>query len=1022
MLRITVSESSQAALNYFGQSLSRGDYYMEGQEIAGSWGGIGAQRLGLRGAAEKEVFALLLENKRPDGSALTSKTIENRRPGYDFTFDVPKSVSILHLLTGDERIVSAMRAAITATMIEMEGEMHARVRKGGMFKDRKTGNMIWADFVHLTSRPTLLPPEVEKSFLARNPWMASFRDSKGRLSIPDPHLHAHVFVINATYDAAENLWKAGEFMRLKRDASYYQAAYHSRLAGELQKLGYSIEPTANAFEIAGVARSVIEGFSRRMKEVEEAAKRLGIVSDAQKDGLGALTRRGKVPELGINELKQIWRGLLPASVLAKLDGIETTARRVVNGRAIDDRTMADAGIRFALGHELERVSEVSEKRLLGRALTRTVGHAGVDTVRHVLRANPRLLFAEAEGERHLTTPEVLAEESALLDMVRLGRGQCLPLVPGRHEFQHPIFKANDNGTKEQRAAIDQLLRSSDWIVGLVGRAGTGKTTVLKEMDVAVRGAGKKLLFCAPTAEASRGVLRSEGFANAETVKQFITDPRLHAQMKGAVLWVDEAGMLGNRDMLALLRIAKREGAARVILSGDSRQIRSVPRGDAFQFLEQKGGLSVARLDTIRRQKNPELRAVVDSISKGAIVEAMQSLEKVGSIREADTKNIRKELARDYADKIGQRKTALVISPTHSEGDQVTAVIRDELRARGKIGAKEQTILRTVNLSWTEKQRGCAASFEPGLVVQFKQNAPGFRRSERVMVSAVDARAEKVLVQTNLGTQVQLPLAHAAKFQVYGVREMPVAVGDRLKVTENSLDETGRHRLTNGDLVTVAGFSPSGGVVLENKWTLPRDFGHLAHGYVITADSAQAKTVDAVFLAIGQESLAATDMRRFYVMVSRAREDARIYTDDKEGLMRSAQRESVRLSATDLIGEKRSLEVLRGQQLGEAQALADKARRQQEQAQAQENARRLQQEKVKAAEAERVRRLEIERARAVEEAARRQREQAQAQERARRIQMENAKALAEHARRQREVAIRTANQTQRSRRPGITHER
>jgi len=92
MLRITQSESPEAAKKYFGQSLRRGDYYLEGQELAGNWGGKAAKMLGLDGPVKERFFGKMLENIRPDGHRLTIRTVENRRPGYDFTFDVPKSV------------------------------------------------------------------------------------------------------------------------------------------------------------------------------------------------------------------------------------------------------------------------------------------------------------------------------------------------------------------------------------------------------------------------------------------------------------------------------------------------------------------------------------------------------------------------------------------------------------------------------------------------------------------------------------------------------------------------------------------------------------------------------------------------------------------------------------------------------------------------------------------------------------------------------------------------------------------
>ncbi len=117
MLRITQQDSSQGAKRYYGSA----DYYSEGQEIIGSWGGRAAERLGLQGVVDKESFDRLCDNLDPrDGKPLTVRTRSERTVGYDFTFSVPKSVSLLYALTGDREILAAFRAAVDETMREIE--------------------------------------------------------------------------------------------------------------------------------------------------------------------------------------------------------------------------------------------------------------------------------------------------------------------------------------------------------------------------------------------------------------------------------------------------------------------------------------------------------------------------------------------------------------------------------------------------------------------------------------------------------------------------------------------------------------------------------------------------------------------------------------------------------------------------------------------------------------------------------------------------------------------------------------
>src|SRR5271165_5353439 len=137
MIRITQQDNAGAAKKYY----STADYYSEGQEIVGSWGGKGASRLGLEGTVDKFSFERLCDNLDPrTGEPLTVRTRTERRVGYDFTFSVPKSVSLLYAMSGDQDIMGAFRAAVDDTMREMEAEIKTRIRVDHQDTDRTTGN------------------------------------------------------------------------------------------------------------------------------------------------------------------------------------------------------------------------------------------------------------------------------------------------------------------------------------------------------------------------------------------------------------------------------------------------------------------------------------------------------------------------------------------------------------------------------------------------------------------------------------------------------------------------------------------------------------------------------------------------------------------------------------------------------------------------------------------------------------------------------------------------------------------
>ena len=171
MLRITQNTHVGGAKSYY----STADYYSEGQELTGRWRGEAARRLGLQGDVKQADWDALCDNRHPQtGEQLTARLRADRTVGYDFNFHVPKSVSLLYAMTRDERILDAFRDAVDGTMHDMEAEMLTRVRKGGKNENRRTGNMAWGEFIHFTSRPVD--------------------------GVPDPHLHAHCFVFNTTFD------------------------------------------------------------------------------------------------------------------------------------------------------------------------------------------------------------------------------------------------------------------------------------------------------------------------------------------------------------------------------------------------------------------------------------------------------------------------------------------------------------------------------------------------------------------------------------------------------------------------------------------------------------------------------------------------------------------------------------------------------------------------------------------------------------------------------------------------------
>src|ERR1700737_2023023 len=273
MIRIAKSHSAVEAEKYFDLALKTSDYYAKEQ---GTWGGKGAERLGLKGKVERKDFVSLAGNKVPGtGKRLTLRQnttreeklrdketgipildtetgkpittqVSNRRAGYDFTFSVPKSVSLYLAVNGDKVVEELIGEALGQTMTEIEARMETKVRKGYQQDNRPSPNIIYAKFIHSETRPVD--------------------------GIPDPHYHIHVFAMNATFDEVEQQWKALEIGNTVADRVFFEAHFNHLVATKLQAGGYGIRRTESHFELASVSRELVEKFSRRTNLIEQLAR------------------------------------------------------------------------------------------------------------------------------------------------------------------------------------------------------------------------------------------------------------------------------------------------------------------------------------------------------------------------------------------------------------------------------------------------------------------------------------------------------------------------------------------------------------------------------------------------------------------------------------------------------------------------------------------------------------------------------------------------------------------------------
>jgi conjugative relaxase-like TrwC/TraI family protein len=884
MIRINTIANAAAAKAYYGLA----DYMIEGSEQEAHWHGKGAELLGLRGRVDQNVFEVLCDNINPtNGKQLTAKHIENRRVGYDFTFSVPKSVSLLHAIGADDRIPQEFRAAVADTMAEMEREMSTRVRKKGADVDRTTGNMVWTDFLHHTSRPIN--------------------------GTPDPQLHVHAVVFNATFDREEGQWKAGQFGELKANAPYFQAVFRVRLANRLKAIGYDIKQKKDDFEIVGVPERTLKEFSRRTGLIEKLADQLGIVKPESKAKLGATSREPKKEGQTWRSLVAGWEKRLKEGELRTIQSTVLKSHREPVKLEFDNRGALD----WALRHLLERNSVVGQRELLTTALRYGIGHVTLDGLHDELGKRKDLIRRDLGGQSLVSTQGVLNEEKRIVAFAQKGRGRYRPLQPTAHygreagltatvaeaDKAHPattppfgqvvIAKSSYNPlnslTPTQAAAARHALQSRDRLILIRGAAGTGKTTMTRALLEQVN---VPWVILAPSAQASRGVLRSDGFQEAETLAKFLIDAPTQEKARNGLIVLDEASLAGAHDMTRLVETADHLNA-RVLLLGDRRQHKSVARGDVLALLEGRAGLPVAEVSEIKRQSG-EYKAAVALASKGNVSGAIQKLDKLGWVQEADHfPDLENMVADEYVAATKAGKSVLVVSPTHAEGDKVTAAIRERLKKEGKLDGTEQRVgaLESANLTQAQREDAETLKAHEGSQACFVRHGlvPAGKR-----ITITEENAEALAKQ-------------GSRFVVYTPRDLDLAKGDLLRATAGIKDTDGK-RIDNGTMLTYLGTTDTGKLRVETasgaKRTLPADVGHLQHGYVTTSHSAQGRTVQRVLIHAPTATFGAVDKATGYVAISRGKEKATIFTDDKEELLAAANRERPRLLASELVRRPR----------------------------------------------------------------------------------------------------------------------
>ena len=848
-------------------------YYKQDDTVKGEWQGKLAASLGLSGEVAPLEFSRLTEGKHPqteeqmvkhregkeytnaDGSV--TKPVEHRA-GWDATFSAPKSVSLTALVGGDDGVREAHRAAVTTALEELEKYTHARI--GGNNPAEQTGKFIAAKFEHDTARPV-------------NGYAA-------------PQLHTHAIIFNVT-ERADGSTRALQPQALFESQNYATAVYQSALTYQLRRLGYEIEPgQSGAPEVKGYSQPYLDASSPRSQQIKEQMERAGFQGPEAAQIAAHATRDRK-------------QTLTPAEVLAahkemaadfgnQPERVVAAARERALSQAQGTGLQGDArgAVAFAKEKVFEREAVADERIIMREALRRGMGEVSFSEVQSEFqRRREEGEFRSVQGQKHssgrsFTTPETIAAERANVRHVLEGRDAAKPMLSDSAAEKQA--QSRDFLNDAQRTAVREVLTSTDRVHGFQGLAGTGKTSALSAIREGAEQGGYKVEGFAPTSKAA-GQLREAGI-EANTLQSFLARQKEPDPASRHLYMLDESSLASTKQMRAFLEKIRPED--RVLVIGDIRQHQGVDAGRPFQQM-QEAGMQTSKLDTIMRQKDPELLRAVQHLATNETEKGIALLSEQGRVTQLPNGPERiAAIARDYAAK---PENTIIVSPDNRSRQQINEAVRGELLKTGTLAEDGRQFLTLSHRSdMTGPDRTWAAMYRPGDVVQYERgsNAEGIERNSFGVVRSSDATANRLTVEFPKGATVEYDPRRVYGVNVYRETSREFATGDRLQFSALN-KELG---ISNRDMGTISKMEPDRMTVLmdgkEQRSVSfnPTEFRQFDHGYAVTSHSSQGLTADRVIANIDTDSSRSLINNRLaYVAISRASQDARIYTNDAEKL-------------------------------------------------------------------------------------------------------------------------------------------
>jgi conjugative relaxase-like TrwC/TraI family protein len=746
--------------------------------------------------------------------------------GFDFTFSIPKSASVLWAVAdaGTQTLIAdAHHAAVAEVVAFMEREV-AATRTGATGRD---GAVAQVDVAGLIA--------------------TAFDHYDSRAG--DPHLHTHVVISNKVQTVLDGKWRALDGRPMHAAVVALSELHEAVFADHLTRmLGVSWEARDRrrdrnpAWAITGVPEALVKEFSTRARHIDAETDRL-IENYVAEHGRrpspatimklraqATLTTRPEKEVRSLAELTSSWR-----ERAGRVLGVDATswARGVTANEEplllrADDMPL---DVIASLGADV--VAAVGEKRstwhrwnLTAEAARQTMSYrfASIEDREAVvglivdaaeaasLRLTPPELasspaaFRRPDGTsvfrpKHsalFSSEALLAAEDRLLERARTTTAPTVPLTSVERITKRPDSKGRML-SDDQAAVLTKIAVSGRMVDVLVGPAGAGKTTAMNGLRRAwekEHGAGS-VIGLAPSAVAAQVLADDLGIATENTAKWWQNHIMYGTTFTaGQLVIIDEASLAGTMSLDRLTREAEKAGA-KVLLVGDWGQLQSPGAGGSFAMLVHDRD-DAPELTDLHRFTNEWEKTTSLQLRHGR-AEAIDTLIEHGRITGGDEEAMIDAAYTAWRRDLAAGRASILVTETHATVTELNARARADRIIDGTVNPTRELPLRD----------GTAVS-EGDLVIT--------RENDRRL--------------RNGRTWVR----NGARWIVTGVRE------------DGSVS------------IRPAGRRFGGGIVLPADYVAE----HLDLGYAITAHRAQGVTTDTAHAVV----TATTTRENFYVSMTR----------------------------------------------------------------------------------------------------------------------------------------------------------